>query len=112
MAIVDSIKHAKALLEQALSNHNINSNAEFCSLLVLLDTELDSIYQQAHQLIKSEPERKTSETKPKTKAGCYVFENEKGFFCPHCYDNHQVKIATTRINSKLRVCPNCRESIK
>src|SRR5690606_33198590 len=44
--------------------------------------------------------------------GCYRFTNDEGFYCPPCYDNQHQKIATQRINSKLRVCPQCRSSLK
>ncbi len=44
--------------------------------------------------------------------GCYRQGKEQVFYCPHCYESQQDLIATQRINSRLRVCPQCRSSIK
>ena len=46
------------------------------------------------------------------KSGCYRFENDPNFYCPHCFDRDQYRSATQRINSKLRVCTRCRSSLK
>lgn len=45
-------------------------------------------------------------------SGCYRRGQESVFYCPHCYESQQDLIATQRINSRLRVCPQCRSSIK
>jgi hypothetical protein len=46
------------------------------------------------------------------KTGCYRQANTTNHYCPQCYDSAQQLTATQRINSKLRVCPQCRASIK
>ncbi|WP_330110845.1 hypothetical protein [Methylophaga thalassica] len=45
-------------------------------------------------------------------SGCYRRGQESVFYCPRCYERQQDLIATQRINSRLRVCPQCRASIK
>lgn len=44
--------------------------------------------------------------------GCYQFANEPGFYCPLCFDRLQKKAPTQRLNRKLRVCSQCRTSLK
>lgn len=44
--------------------------------------------------------------------GCYQFANDPGFYCPHCFDRFQQKAPTQRLNRKLRVCSQCRTSLK
>lgn len=112
MTISDSIKHSQSLLEQISSHPAVSSNEEIQQALTLLKTELSSIDIKARKLLKSEPESILSGTQPEIKSGCYIFVNEKGYFCPNCYDNQGNKVATTRLNRKLRVCPVCRKSIK
>lgn len=104
MTIFNSIERAKSLLSQ-LSKSNPEKE-----LLASISKELESITVFAHKLTKkSSPDSIIS--KPDIKSGCYIFANEKGFFCPNCYDNMGNKVATRRLNSKLRVCPICRASI-
>lgn len=45
-------------------------------------------------------------------SGCYVFAEDPAFFCPHCFDKTQQRIPTQRLNRKLRVCPQCRSSLR
>jgi hypothetical protein len=47
-----------------------------------------------------------------TSSGCYKFADDAGFYCPKCYDKLQQKVSTQRINRKLRVCTQCRASLK
>jgi chaperonin cofactor prefoldin len=46
------------------------------------------------------------------KTGCYKAAGNTAHFCPHCFNKDQQQIATQRINSRLRICPQCHESIK
>ncbi|PHS31659.1 MAG: hypothetical protein COA95_05865 [Methylophaga sp.] len=104
MTIFNSIEQAKSLLSQ-LSNTTQHKN-----LVDSISKELETITVFAQQLTKkSSPDPTIS--KPEMKSGCYIFANAKGFFCPNCYDNTGNKVATRRLNSKLRVCPICRASI-
>ncbi|NOQ82074.1 MAG: hypothetical protein GQ548_06090 [Methylophaga sp.] len=113
MTIFKSIAHSQSLLQQLSSNKQLDGNPEILDLLTSLTTELENINSLAQQLSKELPENQEApNAKPEIKSGCYVFADEKGFFCPSCYDNHSNKVATTRINSKLRICPACRTSIK
>ncbi len=104
MTIVDSIKHSQSLIQQL--SQNIQNDADV-ELLTLLSAELKNIAQLVE---KTSPT--LQENKPEIKSGCYIFADEKGFFCPTCYDKGNTKIATKRMNSQLRVCPLCRASIK
>lgn len=45
-------------------------------------------------------------------SGCYRIANDPAFYCPHCYDRKQLRVPTQRLNKKLRVCPQCRGSIR
>ena len=107
MTIFAAIKRAQLLLKNASTSNN---NAEITSLLQSLSTELENINTFAHQLNTKPPS--TSQVTPEKQSGCYVFVDEKGFFCPHCYDNAGTKVPTKRMNSQLRVCPACRASIR
>lgn len=112
MTILESISHSQTLLQE-IANSNQSNNAEITRLTGLLASELDKINAFSLQLLDdTTTEQSTTSAKPEIQSGCYVFAGEKGFFCPHCYDNLGNKVATTRINKKLRVCPACRTSIK
>ena len=106
MTIFAAIKRAQLLLKNA----STSTNTEIADLLQSLSTELENISTFAHQL-NTKP-ASTSQVTPEKQSGCYVFADEKGFFCPVCYDRDKRKIPTTRINSKLRVCSVCRINIK
>lgn len=47
-----------------------------------------------------------------TQSGCYLFGDDPSYYCPHCFDQLQQKITTQRLNRKLRVCPQCRSSLR
>lgn len=49
---------------------------------------------------------------PDKTSGCYKFGDDPDYYCPHCFDNLQQKIATQRLNRQLRVCPQCRSSLR
>ena len=112
MTIFKSIAHSQSLL-QTLSKSQQSDDAEVTELFKALSTELENIQQLALQLADNKKSNQMpGPIKPETKDGCYIFENEKGFFCPNCYDQYDKKVPTARINKKLRVCPSCRASIK
>ena len=108
MTLFKSIKHSQHLVQQ-LSNSTISE--EDVTLLSSLAAELENISISVRQLQDKDFQTSTI-TPPEIKSGCYVFADQKGFFCPHCYDNDGNKVPTKRMNSKLRVCPTCRASIK
>lgn len=45
--------------------------------------------------------------RPTLKWGCYKFEGIKGLYCPVCYEEKGLKIATSRINGGIYKCPKC-----
>lgn len=121
MEIFEPIIRSQALLKQISSERNTTDEDRLTSLLISLSEELNDIKLIAHQLTEEiqqlqnkqqNPSTTQDSTKPEIKLGCYIFTNEKGFFCPNCYDQAGNKVATTRINSKLRVCPTCKITIK
>jgi hypothetical protein len=123
MTIFDPITQSQSLLSQLQTTLNSHNNLETNHLLSLLESHLQqiklntsSLQQQIIQLQKNQPITKkqivTDTVKPEIKSGCYIFEGEKGYFCPRCYDQDSNKVATARLNSKLRICPTCRTSIK
>jgi len=112
MTIFESITRSHSLLEQISAHKQINNNDEITTLISSLSAELDTINRLAQHLSKASSSIQAAPAKPELKSGCYIFANEKGFFCPSCYDNHGNKVATTRVNKRLRVCPACRSSIK
>tara|TARA_R110002049_G_scaffold273930_2_gene451859 strand:- start:920 stop:1291 length:372 start_codon:yes stop_codon:yes gene_type:complete len=123
MDIFEPINHSQALLQSlpvAISNNNESEiNAVINSLVTQLEqikTNSSTLQQQITQLSKNQhavmKQSPIIIAKPELKSGCYIFPDEKGFFCPRCYDNHGNKVATTRLNSKQRICPACRTSLK
>ncbi len=113
MTIFKSITRSQSLLKEIARKQQCNNNDEITTLINSLSTELDIINLLAQRLDNENPNSQTATSaKPEIKSGCYVFADVKGFFCPNCYDNLGNKIATARINKKLRVCPTCRTSIK
>ncbi|NOQ77272.1 MAG: hypothetical protein GQ475_05715 [Methylococcaceae bacterium] len=109
MTIFESITRSQSLLQKLSAKKQCHESAEITELLSALSTELDTIQQLAEQNTKAQT---PTSSKPEIKLGCYIFANEKGFFCPNCYDQYDRKVATTKVNKKLRVCPACRTSIK
>jgi hypothetical protein len=123
MDIFDPITQSKALLEQLSEAINSNNDSEIKTVISVLASHLEQIktntstlQQQITQLSKNQSMTMKQApiiiAKPELKSGCYIFPGEKGFFCPRCYDNHGNKVATTRLNSKQRICPACRASLK
>jgi len=112
MTIFKSISHSQSLLQDIANNNKSDNTAEITRLITSLSAELDKIHSLAQQLADDAPIAQASQDTPELQSGCYVFANEKGFFCPRCYDNLGNKVATTRINKKLRVCPACRTGLK
>lgn len=68
----------------------------------------------SHIALDASPDEMTTSvsTAAELKNGCYVFPNQKSFYCPSCFDRDGTKAVTTRINSKLRICSVCKTSIK
>jgi len=113
MTIFESITRSQSLLKEISANEQCNNSDAINTLLNSLSIELDNINRLAQQLNNANSSEKAAvPAKPELELGCYIFANEKGFFCPSCYDNHGNKVATTRVNKRLRVCPVCRSSIK
>lgn len=56
---------------------------------------------------------KSSEQQPSEKMwGCYRFAEDEHFYCPHCWENNEVKSVTKRLNTLLRACATCGATIK
>jgi len=80
--------------------------------LIRENQELSALCQQISQeLALTQPENNNVAALVDSKSGCYIFDGVSGFFCPNCFDNQQQRVNTKRLNSKLRVCPQCRSSI-
>ena len=45
---------------------------------------------------------------PRTKFGCYQFDDAEGLFCSACYDRQGRKVRTIPRAGNTLVCPNCR----
>jgi hypothetical protein len=123
MDIFDPINHSQALLAELSVAINSNNESEIktvlntlASHLAQIKTNTSTLQQQITQLSKNQSMTMKQApiiiAKPELKSGCYIFSGEKGFFCPRCYDNHGNKVATSRLNSKQRICPACRASLK
>lgn len=98
-----SIEKIKTLLQQTLaelppSQHYLIDEV-FKELSTLKEHLSDSLSDSPHPVIDKS-------------TGCYQFEADNSFYCPDCFDNQQRKVATQRINSKLRICTECRKSLK
>jgi hypothetical protein len=111
MTIFDAISRSQYLLKQ-LTGCEPDKHATLVSQLA---SELKIIHSLAEQMQgrtnPSQPSAKSlAEIDPQS--GCYRFENEQAYYCPLCFDNSNQRVATKRLNSRLRVCPNCRASIK
>jgi cell division protein FtsB len=123
MDIFEPINQSHALLLQLSVAINSNNESGIKTVLNALASNLEQIktntsnlQQQVTQLGKNQTTAMKQAAiiiaRPELQSGCYIFPGEKGFFCPRCYDNQGNKIATTRLNSKQRICPVCRASLK
>lgn len=48
---------------------------------------------------------------PKVKWGCFTFPPDEKLYCPMCYNNKNLKMLTTRIDSRNRRCTSCEKNI-
>lgn len=116
MTIIDSFQHTQNLLQQLAKHQKITDDAELSSLTDEIISEINSLKTKVATLTRQPTAaEQTAESKAPTiceKSGCYKFDNEQGFFCPNCYDQSGSRVPTKRLNKHLRVCPNCRASIK
>lgn len=116
MTIIDSFQHSQTLLQQLAKHQKISGDTELSSLTDELISEINSLKTKVATLTRQPTAaEQTAESKAPTiceKSGCYKFDNEQGFFCPNCYDQSGSRVPTKRLNKQLRVCPNCRASIK
>ncbi len=96
------------LLSELRTHPLIVKNLELQTLCSTIETEAAKLSQQTDT---SQTSNSQTNIELDNKSGCYVFEGVSGFFCPNCFHNHQQRINTKRLNSKLRVCPSCRASI-
>ncbi len=95
------------LLDTLQTHPIIEQNEELSSLSKSIKNEVASLLQQVNKTEATD----NTQAKIDEKSGCYVFEGISGYFCPNCFDNYQQRINTKRLNSKLRICPQCRTSI-
>jgi hypothetical protein len=61
---------------------------------------------QARQAGTEPPPRR--ERAPRTKYGCYQFDDTEGLFCAACFDRQNRRIRTIPHGGTALVCPNCR----
>lgn len=75
---------------------------------------ISSLQRELDNLLLHSPEDDTgpSTPHPDKASGCYKFGDDPDYYCPHCFDNLQQKISTQRLNRQLRVCPQCRSSLR
>lgn len=96
------------LLNTLQTHPVVTSNEELNTLSKSIENEVTKLLKQVN---KTEKTDNTSSANIDEKSGCYVFEGISGYFCPNCFDNQQQRVNTKRLNSKLRICPQCRASI-
>jgi hypothetical protein len=75
---------------------------------------LTALRSEINQLSKGPGQSETTRSTPviDPASGCYRLANDPAFYCPHCYDRNQQRVPTQRLNRKLRVCPQCRSSLR
>ena len=116
MTIIDSFQHSQNLLQQLAEHQKVSDDTELSSLTNELIAEINSLKTKVAALTRqpAAAEQTLEAGAPSIceKSGCYKFENEQGYFCPNCYDQSGSRVQTKRLNKQLRVCPNCRASIK
>jgi len=78
---------------------------------------LDTLEKEIAQLVAGDSDQQSNypsanapTLNPKT--GCYHVAPNPAQYCPKCYDSSQALVTTQRLNSKLRICSQCRASIK
>lgn len=105
MTLSDRIKHVQQNLSQL--TQTVADTALKHKLNMLVE-------ELSHIALDAGPDKTTISvnTAVELKNGCYVFPNQKGFYCPSCFDRDGTRAVTTRINSKLRICSVCKASIK
>jgi len=123
MDIFDPIYQSQALLLKLSVAIKSNNESEIKTAISSLSSHLEQIKTNTSTLQRQIAKLKKNQitamkqtsiiiNKPEIQLGCYIFSGEKGFFCPQCYDNNGNKVATIRLNSKQRICPICRASLK
>jgi hypothetical protein len=116
MTIFDTLQHSQNLLQQLAEHQKISDDTELSSLTNELIAEINTLKTKVatltRQPIAAEQSTDTGAPSICEKSGCYKFDSEQGFFCPNCYDQSGSRVPTKRLNKQLRVCPNCRASIK
>jgi hypothetical protein len=117
MTVFDSLQHSQNLLQQLAEHQKISDDTELSSLTNELITEINTLKTKVATLTRQPTATEQQPTESNLpiiceKSGCYKFDNEQGFFCPNCYDQFGSRVPTKRLNKQLRVCPNCRASIK
>lgn len=87
-------------------------------LIQKIETKLAESDKPLITLLRNEL-NKTSQPSPNshhavidTESGCYRFDGDANYYCPNCFDQLQQRVATQRINRQLRVCSQCRASLK
>jgi predicted RNA-binding Zn-ribbon protein involved in translation (DUF1610 family) len=98
MNLTESFQKAKQLIEEL--DIDLSKKTELIHVIKTIE-QLAKNGQHSQQLLSFD-----------TQSGCYVIEGDASRYCPQCYEKDQHRSATQRINSKLRVCPRCRKSIK
>lgn len=108
MPIIRAIQNAQQIADELASQPNQHELGN--QLKSELNTILDHFRSINDSVDNSTADTLQSQRAPKS--GCYQFEGDQAYYCPNCYEQDNSRIATQRLNSKLRVCPRCRSSIK
>jgi hypothetical protein len=98
MNLTESFQKAKQLIEEL--DIDLSKKTELIHVINTIE-QLSANRNHSKQQLSVDP-----------KSGCYVIDGDASLYCPQCYEKDQHHSATQRINSKLRVCPRCRKSIK
>jgi hypothetical protein len=76
---------------------------------------IDELNREIVKLRNKQPSQQvSSQPRPEIdpSSGCYRFDGDNNFYCPHCFDRLQQRVTTQRINRLLRVCTQCHTSLK
>ena len=106
MSLEQALRRAQTLLTQ-LQQQSDETNK------VLLD-ELSEELTTIKKLVAEPAASSTKSRLPQldNASGCYRFAEDPGYYCPLCFDQRQLRVITQRINSRLRICTQCRTSLK
>jgi len=112
MTVSTHLQQARSLINKVSQHAAALNDESLQSLVHQLTTEITAIEQTV--TATAEQSTPTSIARPTIDkaSGCYQFDSVEGFFCPNCFDKHNMRASTKRLNKNLRVCSECRASIR